>query len=537
LSFEPELINDEFYENKLYTFPSVNDRASKVSLVSVDGVFQRGKQRHNRAEAEAIVAELKRRCHDVSLKEQTVGVVTFNINQQNLIDDLLSEACRTDTELDEWAYNRPESVFIKNLENVQGDERDVILFSIGYGPDENGKVSMNFGPLNREGGWRRLNVAVTRARQEMVVFSTLRPDQIDLNRTSAQGVAALKAFLEYASTQKLPYDENSVQNEASQKDGIAQTICEFLAGNGDETMQAVGHSAYRIDIGVLDPADPQRYKLGILLDGGSYGTAKTTRDREIAQIGVLHGLGWQIMRIWTMDWWDNPGQELDRILERLSTAEEVSPPPAAEPVPVNQAVLAAAIPIKEEASPIPAYIPAVLKESSLTAEEFMLPKYSAGIRRKIEAVIRAEAPISRSLLTKRILQSYGITRAGSRIQNHMDKLYEAMGLHGLNQGEQVFFWGKEQEPDEYFTYRPTRLDEDRRDAKDIPVQEAAAAITQIVQEQISLSQEDLIREAAKLLGYARVGTAISDLMNHGIRYALWKNRIAQAPNGNWTLPQ
>jgi hypothetical protein len=243
------------------------------------------------------------------------------------------------------------------------------------------------------------------------------------------------------------------------------------------------------------------------------------------------------MRIWTMDWWDNPGQELDRILERLSTAEEVSPPPAAEPVPVNQAVLAAAIPIKEEASPIPAYIPAVLKESSLTAEEFMLPKYSAGIRRKIEAVIRAEAPISRSLLTKRILQSYGITRAGSRIQNHMDKLYEAMGLHGLNQGEQVFFWGKEQEPDEYFTYRPTRLDEDRRDAKDIPVQEAAAAITQIVQEQISLSQEDLIREAAKLLGYARVGTAISDLMNHGIRYALWKNRIAQAPNGNWTLPQ
>ena len=154
-------------------------------------IRDRGKTRQNRGEAEAVVAELSNRAHDPALRDRSVGVVTFNINQQNLISDLLDEACRTDSVLEDWAYHSPEPLFIKNLENVQGDERDVILFSIGYGPDEQGHVTMNFGPLNREGGWRRLNVAVSRARQEMVVYATLRPDQIDLSRSPAQGVACL----------------------------------------------------------------------------------------------------------------------------------------------------------------------------------------------------------------------------------------------------------------------------------------------------------------------------------------------------------
>lgn len=142
--------NREFYDNRLYTFPSVNDRESMVRLVYVDGFFDRGKTRQNRGEAEAVVAELSNRAHDPALRDRSVGVVTFNINQQNLISDLLDEACRTDSVLEDWAYHSPEPLFIKNLENVQGDERDVILFSIGYGPDEQGHVTMNFGPLNRE---------------------------------------------------------------------------------------------------------------------------------------------------------------------------------------------------------------------------------------------------------------------------------------------------------------------------------------------------------------------------------------------------
>jgi superfamily I DNA and/or RNA helicase len=289
--------NARFYESKLYTFPSVNDRECKVSLIHVDGVFERGKQRQNRAEAEAIIAELKRRCHDPLLRNQSVGIVTFNINQQHLIDDLLSDACREDPDLETWAFQSEEPLFIKNLENVQGDERDVILFSIGYGPDENGKVYMNFGPLNRDGGWRRLNVAITRARQEMTVYATLKPEQIDLNRTSAQGVSALKGFLTYAQTKQLPVDDTSVSIQADTRAGIADSICTFLEEQGYETVRSVGSSKYRIDIGVVDPQNPDSYLLGILLDGSSYGTSKTTRDREVAQISVLNGLGWNIHRV------------------------------------------------------------------------------------------------------------------------------------------------------------------------------------------------------------------------------------------------
>ena len=147
--------NSYFYENKLYTFPSSSNRTTKVSLQPVQGTFERGKSRQNRAEAEAVVADILRRYRDPDLSRLSVGVVTFNVQQQNLIDDLLEDACSRDPELSAWVYDSAEPLFIKNLENVQGDERDVILFSIGYGPDERGQIYMNFGPLNREGGWRR----------------------------------------------------------------------------------------------------------------------------------------------------------------------------------------------------------------------------------------------------------------------------------------------------------------------------------------------------------------------------------------------
>ena len=309
--------NSRFYENRLFTFPSVNDRESKVNLVQVDGVFDRGKTRQNRAEAEAVVEELKRRCHDEELAKNSVGVVTFNISQQTLIEDLLNEACKTDSELEHWAFNAEEPVFVKNLENVQGDERDVILFSVGYGPDKDGNVYMNFGPLNREGGWRRLNVAVSRARCEMMIFSTLTADMINLSRTSAEGAAALKAFLEYASGKPLTVSEYAAQRAKGTKENVAKAICRELKEMGFDSDLSVGHSEYKIDIGVVDPENPEKYILGILLDGDSYGSAKTARDREIAQISVLNGLGWEILRVWSMDWWDNRGKEIGRIREAL----------------------------------------------------------------------------------------------------------------------------------------------------------------------------------------------------------------------------
>ena len=239
-------------------------------------------------------------------------MVTFNVNQQTLIEDLLQEEYQKDLNFDKWANMGEEPLFVKNLENVQGDERDVILFSVAFGPDAEGKLSMNFGPLNRDGGWKRLNVAVSRARCEMVVFSVMTADQINLRRTKAKGVESLKYFMEFAQNGKLRGDYR--QNEAVKNQGIKAKICRALADAGYEYQLNVGHSKFKVDIAVINPDHPEEYLLGIMTDGDSYCQSSNTKDREVAQFEVLKGLGWKLYRIWTMDWWDDPQNEITKLL-------------------------------------------------------------------------------------------------------------------------------------------------------------------------------------------------------------------------------
>ena len=524
--------NSQFYENKLFTFPSVNDRVSKVTLRHVDGVFDRGKTRTNRTEAMAVLEEIKRRCHDRQLSSQSLGIVTFNVSQQHLIDDLLTEACAADPALEKWAYGSEEPLFIKNLENVQGDERDVILFSIGFGPDQNGKIHMNFGPLNRDGGWRRLNVAVSRARCEMMVFCSMHPEQLDLNRTGSEGVAALRKFLEYAAGRTQALEQS---NRNSQGSGVAESIRRALKDAGYDADLHVGRSEYRIDIGIIDPKDPGRYSLGILLDGPGYGSAKTTRDREVAQIQILEGLGWNILRVWTMDWWDNRDKELQRILKTLrelpETPQPACPVPVIEPKPQDQS-LTRSVPSEPVPTPeAPRYHPAVLPLKPMTPEEFLEPGNAASIRRSIDTLIRSEAPISRGLLIKRVIQSCGITRAGSRIQSHMDTVLLRMALPTTTQDEGVFYWSRDQVPEEYLLFRVSGEGDSRRDIRDVPVQETANAMYMVLFEQISMSREDLLRETAAKLGYTRLGTNVVALLTQTIGYAGSMGTITTGTNG------
>lgn len=312
--------NQEFYENSMLTFPSVNDREKRVNLVKTDGFFDRGKGRVNEGEAKAIVAEIKRRYQSTELTNQTIGVVTFNISQQTLIEDLLQEEYQKDAAFDRWANFGEETLFVKNLENVQGDERDVILFSIAFGPDADGKLSLNFGPLNKDGGWKRLNVAVSRARLEMVVFTIMTADMIDLRRTKSKGVEALKDFLEFA--QKGRLQGEYVETRVRRDQGIMEHICQVISDGGYRYQKAVGHSKFKIDIAVANPYNEEEYLLGIMLDGESYRQSSNTKDREVAQSSVLNGLGWELHRIWTMDWWDNRDKELSKLMQVLEEKRE-----------------------------------------------------------------------------------------------------------------------------------------------------------------------------------------------------------------------
>ena len=295
--------NANYYGNSLLTFPSNDDLATRVHFVAVDGTYDRGRSRTNEAEADAIVQEVKRRLSDPREAARSLGIVTFNVSQKNLIDRKLEELFLKDKPLSRIAAQQAEPLFVKSLENVQGDERDVILFSIGYGTDRKGRVSLNFGPLNQDGGWRRLNVAVSRARHEMMVFSSLAPEQISGNGFVPRGVSDLKAFLKYARDGRETLEGASSEQVAGNL--FAEKIAAELRADGHTVHTGIGASDFRVDVGVVDPSRPGSYLYGILLDGPGYASAESARDREIIRPQVLEGLGWTIKRDWILDRYDD----------------------------------------------------------------------------------------------------------------------------------------------------------------------------------------------------------------------------------------
>jgi len=523
--------NSQYYDNKLLTFPSPDDIKSKVTYKSIGGFYDKGKSRQNRAEADAIVNEILKRLADSELSKRSMGVVTFSSVQQTLIEDLLNEAFVKNPKLETIALDTAEPLFIKNLENVQGDERDVILFSVGYGPDKDGRVSLNFGPLNREGGWRRLNVAVSRARYEMKVFSTLRSDQIDLARTSAEGVAGLKAFLEYAEKGKNVVAVSS-QGIKTKNKSLVDVIANRIRENNYEVHTNIGCSGYRVDIGIVNPENISEYILGILCDGANYKAAKTVRDREVIQQDVLKLLGWKIHRVWTMDWLENEDKVISDIISAIKTtpvSHEKVVEKVVEPILESEHVVKNGfVPgnlVEDTKKYVTDYKVTPLKFSGVIAEEFTLPNWEGLIMRQITEVMDCEAPISRDQLCKRVLSMWGISRVGSRIDYHFSRLFSRMNLKSTGEGIVRYYWREDQDPETHLNYRVFIAN-----AADISPEEISVAVKEVLESQISLSVDDLVRETAKLFGFSRLGSVVEPAMRRGIVKAIQRG-FAKEENG------
>ena len=494
--------NSRYYDNRLVTFPAPVYPDKGVRLIRPDGFYARGKARHNQGEAEAIVAEIMRRLRheDSSIREQSIGVVTFNTEQQTLIEDLLDRARSTHPDI-EWAFAQDtgiEPVFVKNLETVQGDERDVILFSVTFGPDQAGHVTMNFGPLNRDGGERRLNVAISRSRQEMVVFSTLSPDRIDLSRTQALAVADLKHFLEFAERGPAALGAADQGSLGDFESPFETAVARALSDKGWRVHPQIGISAYRIDLGIVHPDAPGAYLAGVECDGAMYHSSAFARERDKIRQEVLEGLGWKLFRVWSTDWWTHKAKALDSLhdsltdclqldrkkrqeaaaaaIERRSTVElatEISSSsehiqPVSAP-PVNSedghfidsqtsgaprsrfAQHSSTSEISGEASvqPLPAggintdYVMTSFDDASHKPEpeRFHADEYSSQLRKMIDHVIDTEGPIHQDVLVRRIARHHGFRRAGRQIRERLLSL--AKGRRGRTQESVgLFFWPK-----------------------------------------------------------------------------------------------
>ena len=545
--------NAHYYDNKLLTFPSPDEPVSSVSYHYVEGCYDRGRTKQNRAEAEAVVSEITRRLKSVELRGLSIGVVTFSSIQQTLIEDMLDQALREDSELELLLQQLPEPLFIKNLENVQGDERDIILFSIGYGPDANGKISLNFGPLNREGGWRRLNVAVSRARHEMLVFSTLQSHQLNANRTSAEGVHGLKAFLEYAEKGKqgLPVSANAKQT-ATYSD-IHRNLADELKKRGYSVDLYVGTSGYRVDAGMLDPIIEGQYRLGILLDGPMYASANTARDRDVLRIQVLEGLGWSLHSLWLPDWWDNRSRELDKIERAFKEAQNLAVihgdtqrsmnsamPDFSRPVNTDTANVSwSANDERSEVSSDIAYADKMIDSGesvgTFEAQRYRVTELASDLKgadafymlsstqlalAQMMRVLNEEGPISRNLLMKRVLQAWGISRAGAKLERRFDELFAKMQYKVTLTDEMPFLWPMTLNPGDYEGFRVSGLESERRSAEELPAEETANAVRHVLKSQISLPIDDLVRQVVRLLGYSRSGAALDKAVRCGIAKAV-----------------
>ncbi len=570
--------NAQYYENSLKTFPSPDDLVSRVKWIHVEGYYDKSGSRQNPAEAQAVTAEIVRRLSDEQLRKESIGVVTFSLVQQILIDDLLNEEFRKNPKLEEYADQMYEPILVKNLENVQGDERDVILFSIGYGPDQNGRVSMNFGPLNREGGWRRLNVAITRARKSMLIYSTLTPDQIDISHTSSDGVAGLKGFLEFAQKGSAFLPARTRSEEAAA--GFAELLSDEIRAMGYETRCNIGCSAYKIDVGVVDPDDPDSYILGIQCDGTRYLSSGTARDRSIVQPGVLNGLGWHILNVWILDMFDSKEKTLARV--KTAIEEALRDKRHAEEEQEEQRQEAAGSPEKEPEKPsgekteqLPQTEPEMTSEEKTeqapqtepemtsgekteqapqtelektpektalgtipytslavkkigTAEAFYLPETIPEIHRLCEKILAAEAPISRRSLLKKVLSAYGVPRSSAKAEQQLDAALAGLNLSATSSDSGVFYWAEGMSPVNYPLCRVPVSGSEKRSMDEICPQEIANGVKWILNNQLSMSKEDLIRETAKLFGYTRLGEAIEASAAEGIDAALRKGFASES---------
>jgi len=507
--------NKNFYDSKLLTFPSPDDLNQKVTFQFVEGFYDKGKTRTNKNEASAIIDYIRK--HWSAGNKKSIGVVTFSQTQQTLIEDLLQKLFQENAKLEEFAMHTEEPIFIKNLENVQGDERDIILFSIGYGPDEDHNISMNFGPLNRDGGWRRLNVAVTRARYEMRVFSSLKGDQIDLNRTKSEGVKGLKDFLSFAEKGNFAL---RLPSENDNRESLIDSIALNLEKVGLTVKKNIGTSDYKVDLGIIHPEKENEYILGILVDGDNYFNIHTTNDRELLAPNVLSALDWNIYRIWTLDWLKNKDKIVMQIQEHIENLKnQVKETLGQDSIVVDEKIdlqntLLEVENVTSNRLMIP-YKSAILESSALaTSESIYFLENRPLLINQIKEIIASEAPISKNYLFRKVLRLWNTTRAGAKMNGYLTEMVENIPSISQNETHQIFYWSELIKPDHLQNYRDNSLE--KRSIDDISQEEIQLAILEIMEQNLSLDKNDLIRITSKTFGFMKVGNQIDQIINAAI---------------------
>lgn len=499
--------NANFYDNTLVTFPSAHkDNADTgVDFYYVpDGIFDR-KSKCNMIEAEKVVDLVFE--HFKNHPDRSLGVVAFSISQQEAIEDIIQKRREKDDKFAEYFDSkRPEPFFVKNLETVQGDERDTIIFSVAYAKDSLGRFLHNFGPLNKKGGERRLNVAITRAKYNVKLVSSIKSFDIDLSKTSALGAKLLKDYLDCAEHGMVNVNKNLIVDPNVDADSDFEIeVYDVLKEAGYQVDMQVGCSGYRIDLGVRHP-NKSDYVLAIECDGATYHSGKTTRDRDRLRQEVLEKLGWRFYRIWSTDWFLNKEIEKKKLISAVEKAIEIFDKKE-EIDSDNKALKDSNQPQKQQEEQD--FI--VEEEIDHTELKSLFKTYNnydiyskklPSFWNTVPDLVAMEAPITEELLLKKTVGFFGREKVTNVVRAQFN--YNMRSIKNVFKIKDYYVIDKNMK----IEMRIPKDGDEPRDILMISNDELASGMLVVIKNNIGISKDGLFTTMANLLGFTRKGNNI-----------------------------
>ena len=528
--------NIKIYNSQLITFPSSTESAPDCGVEYVyvnDGVYDRGGKKNNIAEARK-VADLVFE-HFKKHPNRSLGVVTFSEAQQNAVDAAIRQKRLQNPRFDKFFIeDKEEPFFIKNLENVQGDERDTIIFSIGYAKDSKGMMYMNFGPLSREGGYRRLNVAITRAKHNVKLVGSIVPTDIDLEKASSEGVKMLRSYIEFAQQGFIALEKELTFNYDLDFDSpFEEAVYDFLQSKGYNVVTQVGCSGFRIDMAVKHPTQSGKFAIGIECDGAAYHSSRTARERDRLRQTILEDMGWTIYRIWSTDWIKDQKTEEEKLINVVEKA-------------LDRAVLESEDSdvfddTKGEADTV---IPIIKIEEKIEPSEVSDKEYGFDLYKRAYPlniideggnrregydiawdIISLEQPIHFEELCRRIAPAYGRQKATSVVRDEVRHIfrYHLKGMITEDKNEFV----RIKDFADIKVRVPNPDDDYLRPIAYICDEELALAMKTIAQHSFGITPDDLFIVTAREFGFKRTGENIIYSLRKVYQYMLKNNEVIE----------
>jgi hypothetical protein len=518
--------NFKFYDMKLCTFPKAMKEEPNIRIARVKGCYNRA-SKSNDIEAEAVVREMMKRIKG-SKEKVSAGIITFSSGQKEMIEDMLTKELARNKITEDLMHIEDEPIFVRDVDEVRGHERDTILISAGIGKDSAGRLTTDLSPFDRENGERRLNAAMAYARNELVLFTSL--DSSEIPAGKGKGTDALKDLIVYA--------DKGLPPGKIRDDAMCGIIGKAIEEKGFTVHYDVGRSRTAVDIAIVDPQHIDRYILGVLVDSGPF-VGPNAMDNEFTNIRGLEEAGWEIKRVWTLDWLRDPERTINDIAEiinrRADDAGRWSPKrKESRTIDIITAKRPAAVKVRKEISGKRQYIKANIAEKTVSLEALYSTSSRSMIERDITKVIETESPVSVSVAAKRLCDAYGM-KMSAKFLEHITMMIERMDVvHTVSPGNAKILWMDADSVRAYDIYR-VPVEGEKRNMRNIASRELTNAVSDVVTERTSASTNDIVTAVAKIFGNHEITDEDKRIIVRCIDIAIDEKMIRKDSKGNISL--